>query len=144
MKTPTHIYIDDRSKAHALTQKVLEQFPSVPKTIVYDTKAFIKEHNKRENALTNGKKVIFLTVNKGRFLKKCPGTKKYICCGYQILHQASQCSMDCTYCILQSYFNNPLITFFTNLDEMFRELDPNLSKRISETHSFSSVITFSV
>lgn len=55
-----------------------------------------------------GKEYLLLTQNKGAFIKKCPGTKDYICCGYQILHIGTFCTMDCSYCILQAYFHPPV------------------------------------
>ncbi|MBU1864189.1 MAG: DNA photolyase, partial [Candidatus Omnitrophica bacterium] len=125
---PKTIYLDDRAREYPLTKTIRKRFPTVPVQIVKDSKSFIKEFNKRKNAISEGKRSLFLTINKGKFIKKCPGTKQYLCCGYQILHQASQCTLDCSYCILQSYFNNPLITIFTNLDDLFHALDKTLDK----------------
>ena len=53
----------------------------------------------------------------GEALKPCPGTTKHICCGYQILHVGTNCPMDCSYCILQSYFNQPGLRVFGNIEE---------------------------
>lgn len=64
-----------------------------------------------------GKDVLHLLSYKGQFLKPCPGTRNYICCGYRVLNVGTNCPMDCSYCILQSYFNNPDLRVFTNLDE---------------------------
>lgn len=125
---PKHIYIDDRVKSSELCKKIMAKFPETPQTLISDTNSFIKEMNKRPDAVSWGKEVLFLTENKGHFVKKCPGTRNYICCGYQILHPASQCNYDCSYCILQAYFNNPMITVFTNLGEMFQELDQEIDK----------------
>jgi spore photoproduct lyase len=76
-----------------------------------------------------GKDVLHLLSYKGEFLKPCPGTKNYICCGYQILNVGTNCPMDCSYCILQAYFNNPNLRIFTNLNEQIRtvlhEVDSN-------------------
>lgn len=69
-----------------------------------------------------GKRVLLLARNKGPFLKDCPGTRHYTCCGYEILHVGSYCSMDCAYCILQSYFHPPLLTYFVNHDDMREQL----------------------
>lgn len=77
--------------------------------------------------IQKGKEILVLTRNKGRFIKKCPGTQYYTCCGYQILHIGSFCSMDCTYCILQSYFHPPVCQFFVNHKDLFAELDASLS-----------------
>jgi spore photoproduct lyase len=68
------------------------------------------------------KQVLYLTRNKGGFLKPCPGTREYTCCDYQILHVASYCTMDCAYCILQRYFHPPLLQFFVNREDLDAEL----------------------
>jgi DNA repair photolyase len=64
-----------------------------------------------------GKGVLHIVRFKGAFLKPCPGTKAYICCGYQVLNIGTNCPMDCSYCILQAYFNQPNLRVFANLDE---------------------------
>lgn len=83
-----------------------------------------------------GKTTLHLQAHKGEILKPCPGTREYICCGYQILHMAANCPLDCSYCILQSYFNQPNLRVFVNLkerlEEVFRKIDsePNRIFRI--------------
>ncbi len=64
-----------------------------------------------------GKNVLHFLNYKGEFLKPCPGTREYICCGYQILNVATNCPLNCSYCILQYYFNNPHLRVHTNLAE---------------------------
>jgi spore photoproduct lyase len=64
----------------------------------------------------------------GRFLKSCPGTRHYHCCGYRILHFGTQCTLDCTYCILQAYLNQPNLRIFGNIDEMLQELSDELEQ----------------
>lgn len=59
---------------------------------------------------------------KGRFWRSCPGTKIYECCGYQIVHIGTQCSLDCTYCILQSYFESPNLRIFGNTEDLLAEV----------------------
>ncbi len=66
------------------------------------------------------KQTLYFLNHKGRFLKPCPGTSGYICCGYKILHVGTNCPMDCSYCILQTYFNQPGLRVFANL---YEELD---------------------
>lgn len=58
----------------------------------------------------------------GEFLKPCPGTKSYICCGYQILNVGTNCPLDCSYCILQAYFNQPSLRVFVNLEQKLEEI----------------------
>jgi spore photoproduct lyase len=70
--------------------------------------------------------VLEVVAFRGRFLKFCPGTHHYFCCGYQILHFGTQCSLGCTYCILQAYLNQPNLRLFGNTDELFEELNREL------------------
>ena len=72
--------------------------------IVPDAQAVYDDVSAATDPVARGKKVLFLTRNRGAFLKDCPGTRAYTCCGYKILHIGSFCQMDCTYCILQTYF----------------------------------------
>ena len=75
-----------------------------------------------------GKTVLYLTFNRGAFIKSCPGTRSYTCCGYQILHIGTFCHMDCTYCILQSYFHPPVLQYFVNHKDLFSELQAVFSE----------------
>ena len=63
---------------------------------------------------------------RGRLLKSCPGTRHYFCCGYRILHFGMQCSLGCTYCILQTYLNQPNLRLFGNVDEILQTLSEDL------------------
>ncbi len=75
---------------------------------------------------------------RGRFLRQCPGTRHYLCCGYRILHIGMQCSLECTYCILQAYFNEPNLRLFGNTDEMLRLLADELESHPHELHRFGT------
>ena len=76
-----------------------------------------------DDPVQKGKEILFLTRNKGAFVRKCPGTRHYTCCGYMILHVGTFCTMDCAYCILQSYFHPPVLQYFVNHEDMLAELD---------------------
>jgi len=78
--------------------------------------------------LALGKKHLYLCRNRGDFFKPCPGTAEYQCCRYQVLNVGMNCPMDCVYCILQAYLNQPWITAFVNIDDLFREVDAVLSR----------------
>ena len=69
------------------------------------------------------KEVLYLTRNRGAFVRDCPGTSHYTCCGYRILHIGTFCTMDCAYCILQSYFHPPVLQYFVNHAALFSSLD---------------------
>jgi len=84
---------------------------------------------KAEDYPDMGKKTLHLLEYSGELLKPCPGTTNHICCGYQILNLATNCPLDCSYCILQSYFNEPNLRVFANieerLEEVFNHIDNN-------------------
>ncbi len=73
--------------------------------------------------IQEGKRVLYLTRNKGAFIRQCPGTRHYTCCGYKILHIGTFCTMDCSYCILQSYFHPPVLQHFVNYTDLNAELE---------------------
>ena len=75
-----------------------------------------------QDPVSAGKQVLYLTRNRGAFVKSCPGTRQYLCCDYQILHIGTYCSMDCSYCIMQSYFHPPVLQLFVNQDQLRTEL----------------------
>jgi spore photoproduct lyase len=76
-----------------------------------------------------GKHHIFITNAKGEHFKVCPGTPApYLCCYYWTLHAATNCPYDCTYCILQYYLNNPLLTVFANQDELMDQIRQRIAE----------------
>ncbi|WP_028583189.1 SPL family radical SAM protein [Desulfogranum mediterraneum] len=78
--------------------------------------------------LDQGKRHLLLCRNRGVIFKPCPGTREYTCCDYQVLNIGMNCPMDCVYCILQAYLNNPWLSFFVNVDDLVADLDRVLLK----------------
>ncbi len=101
-----------------MTEKVLKAFPDLPVEWVDQTSFLFGQET-----LSESKKTLYLTRFKGELIRPCPGTRDYICCGYRILHIGSNCPMDCSYCILQAYFNQPFIRLFVNTEELFLQLE---------------------
>jgi len=118
------IFINRASLKSPLAEKVCNTLTGVP-VIETDNDEFINEIMAEESdPVGYGKKVIYITRNEGDFLKKCPGTKKAVCCNYYILNLVTNCPLDCTYCILQQYLqNNPVIKIFSNIEDLFSEVD---------------------
>ncbi len=106
------IILEGGALRYDLGRMVLRSLPGIPVQKTMGT-----GERPGPNDLTTGKETIHLLPFKGEFLKPCPGTREYICCGYQILNLATNCPLDCTYCILQSYINKPHLRVFVNLEE---------------------------
>jgi spore photoproduct lyase len=125
--TIEQLYVDNDLKEHPQTVEMAEHLGLTP--VALDDRSRLFDSLKREDdPWRRGKKVLLLTRNRGAFIKACPGTRGYLCCGYRILHIGTYCTMDCSYCILQSYFHPPLLHYFINQDDMFAELDDALSQ----------------
>ncbi len=124
MSSILELYIHQRVVDNPQTEAIRVQFDNIPCHIVQDSKAvYQRVLNGSPDTIQQGKKVLFVTENKGAFLKSCPGTRAYTCCGYKILNIGTFCTLDCSYCILQSYFHPPVLQYFVNHDDLFPELD---------------------
>lgn len=111
------VVVEKEASQHVYTGKVLGKLPHIPVS-------FLRGEPERTGTANcdMGKDTLHLLPYKGEFLKPCPGTKEYICCGYQILNVATNCPLDCSYCILQSYFNQPNLRVHVNLEQGLRRV----------------------
>lgn len=116
------IYVNNSVSQLAKTKNILQKLNT--KNIVYFNE--LEEIRQRFSSvsLTEGKKTIVLTDYKGKIVKSCPGTdESYLCCKYIIINQITNCPLECTYCILQTYTNSPYITIYPDTNKIFKELD---------------------
>jgi len=115
------LYID-RQVADSPQIRLIADRLGLEGKVVPDAQAVYDDVSGTTDPVRRGKKVLFLTRNKGSFIRACPGTRAYTCCGYEILHIGTFCQMDCAYCILQSYFHPPVLQYFVNHQDLFKEL----------------------
>ena len=119
MSGPTikKVLVEKEAFRYPLTKRVLSRLPGVPVQVIDDPEILNAQIISSKQKTKMGKDTLYLLYYKGEFFKPCPGTKNYICCGYQILNVATNCPLNCSYCILQSYFNQPYLRVFVNLEE---------------------------
>jgi spore photoproduct lyase len=111
------IYIDEQVFNDEITRNVLRYYPSVAQKIISG------KEDLPNLTITEGKRTLWLTRFKGNFLKPCPGTaEQYRCCNYLVINETTNCPIDCTYCILQNYINNPALTVYTNYAKILEEI----------------------
>ncbi len=122
MFVPDKIFIEDAVKDLPLTRQIIEKCSRVPCELVPSAKEFIRDYQERSTHQLHEKNTLLLCHNKGRFLEPCPGTRQYLCCGYTILNIGTGCPLRCSYCVLLAYLNNPFITIYANLHDMWDEL----------------------
>ncbi len=119
----SRVYIHKDSLGSAVAKRVLELFPSDSVQVVNDQP--LKEKNGRLSAedFEASKRALYLAPFKGQFFKRCPGARPgLLCCNYFVLNLGQQCDMNCSYCYLQSFINNPVLTIYTNFDQALNEL----------------------
>ena len=121
--TIKQLFIDREIAGLPQVQAIRNRLNGVPAVTMQHLQDVFKTVSDARDPIQKGKEVLVLTRNRGGFVRKCPGTRCYTCCGYMILHIGTFCSMDCSYCILQSYFHPPVLQYFVKHDDMFRELD---------------------
>ncbi len=119
------IYIDERSLDSDISRQILSAYPNASVQIVAPEKI---ETDLFAGDLSSGKRRILLTVQQGGFVKPCPATRPpYLCCRYTVINQSNQCPMDCTYCVLQGYLERYVLVIYTNLQDMYRNIDAMLA-----------------
>jgi spore photoproduct lyase len=108
------VLVEEGANAHLMTGKILSRLRdcAVFKAVPGDDSA----------TSPWDKETLRLLAFHGAFLKPCPGTKSYICCGYRILNVGTHCPLDCSYCILQAYLNQPALRIHVNLEQKLEEI----------------------
>lgn len=121
---PQVIYLDPQVKHLPVTKRILKKYPKLPVHHVEHRRdiKFPQNH-------THAKKQLYIARHQGQAIKTCQGMGDYVCCQYHTIALVSDCHLECTYCILQDYLkNNPVITMYANVDEIFEQIASQLSK----------------
>jgi spore photoproduct lyase len=120
---PQEVFVEKASIDYPLTKRILRNIGQVPVRIIENSLELIEKAQASRDAIGEGKKYLLIKSQEGKFLKPCPCTPSYIGCNYHIINLQLNCPLDCTYCILQHYLTNPLITVHVNLEDLWDELD---------------------
>ena len=121
------IYLDEKAENDWVTQNVLKNLSDLPVERVTDKRSLIKQFLSLSDPIGTGKKNLLITPFYGKRLKPCPGTSNHICCGYHVVNTITNCPMDCSYCVLQGYLNNPFLTLYSNWEDLLEEIEAFLS-----------------
>lgn len=113
---PSQIYINKDCVNYSITRRIIDHYKNTEKKEIDSIRDvdFFKSFK--------NKSVLYLTKNRGEFVKKCPGTKGVVCCNYHTINLVTGCTIDCSYCILQAYLNNNSIRINVNLEDLWAEL----------------------
>ena len=117
---PTHLHgisrvvIDAAVADTPIARRVRERLPHIEPEILDEGQALAPGLERED--------ILYLKRYLGRFLRHCPGTSHYRCCGYQIIHIGENCPLRCSYCILQAYFQDRVLKVWANQDDLWTEL----------------------
>jgi spore photoproduct lyase len=87
---------------------------------------------------TLGAERVIVARHRGSFLRPCPATPSYNCCGLNIFHFGQGCLLDCSYCVLKSYLATRATTLFGNVDEGLATLEEALKRLPGDLPGFES------
>ena len=123
---PQHLWIDRDVLESPITEHVRRILPHTPTSIIEGPPP-LPAPDTQAARMTLSKKHLYLTAQRGRYIRPCPGAASrhdngQLCCGYTIVDVVSNCNYDCTYCYLQTYINAPYTTIYANVDALFDEL----------------------
>jgi spore photoproduct lyase len=128
------VWIDDEAEGYPQTDRILGRLDGAK--IVFGER--VRDRNRAialsKDPFEPGKRILRLMKHKGAFVKPCPGTPEYLCCGLEILHIGQGCPMDCRYCALQVYFNRPVLEVFVNVEDMLEGLTGHLESNLAQFH----------
>lgn len=116
------IYIEKKYKGHVNVNRILSRLNKT--SIEYVDNLFDLIKSKPVVYYPGDRsKVLFLGGIHGNILKKCPGSLGHICCNYYVINLYIGCPLNCTYCILQEYLNQPFIIINIDLENIFQSLN---------------------
>ena len=119
---PERVYLEKGVEDYAFAQALLERVPSAAREIVPDKRILFEEIRKYPDPLGAGKRFLFLARDRGRAFKPFPNPEGAISCEFHSLHLMEGCDLECSYCILQAYLTNPLLTVYVNVEEILENL----------------------
>ncbi len=129
---PRKIYLEKEAQDFPDVGRILSRLPGVP---VEQKRLSLKRGLSpfSRDAIGAGKRSLLLARDRGRAFKPFPTPEGTISCNFYSLHLVEGCDLECSYCILQAYLTNPLLTVYVNTEEILANLEKFLSVHPNET-----------
>lgn len=133
---PQKIYIEKAALNSACAGRILSRLPGVPVEEIDGVRPLIQSLRQKPDPIGEGKRYLLLAQDRGRAFKPFPNPEGAVSCQFHSLHLVEGCDLECSYCILQTYLTNPLLTVYVNVEEILEGLEsylksnPNQSFRI--------------
>ena len=121
---PEKIYYESDTADTELISRLKINYPASEFTAIRSMKQFLSDVDYSIKDYNNRNKSIIVTREKYDFVKRCPCTKKCVCCDYNIFNLGFGCPYECVYCYLQEYSNVPGIILQANIGDYLEHLQP--------------------
>ena len=117
-----HIYIESHLLDHPKTKLILERLQHTGEISQFDNiHTLIKSSHQVYHPSDRSKNLVLSSI-RGEILRKCPGTHGHICCNYHVINQYIGCPVNCAYCILQGYLNQPFTIINVDIENILETL----------------------
>jgi spore photoproduct lyase len=124
---PDRIYVEAEVADEPVTLSVLAQARGIPVEYL-QTREQMQSLQDARPTWAQAKRQLVLARHRGKFLKGCQGcTDCRVHCNYFTVTYATNCHLECTYCILQAYLNNPFMRVYANIPDLIAELETAFS-----------------
>lgn len=112
---PQQILVERSVADLPLTRRILRSLPRIPVATIEDFR-----ERKNPQPITPAKRLLTLARARGEAVKPFPKINGALNFNDFVFNPVSNCHLECSYCILQSYlFNNPGLTIMANLEFFF-------------------------
>ena len=119
---PSKIIVHEDSWNDEATSEILSRLQEIPVHTTQDIDSVLSGYDEYPDPRASAKRTLILARYPGRFMKACPGSGAEVCCNYQVINLISNCHFECSYCVLQSYLNNPSLIVYTNVEDLLNEV----------------------
>lgn len=126
---PQKVLIEEAVRDHGRVAEILSRLSGVPTEEVRNPKTLVDRFQKTSDPIGEGKRSLLLARDRGRAFKPFPTPEGTLSSDFYSLHLVEGCDLECSYCILQAYLTNPLLTVYVNTEEVLGRLDSFLKGR---------------
>ncbi|MCB1174824.1 MAG: hypothetical protein KDK39_14735 [Leptospiraceae bacterium] len=117
------IWIADAVKDTVVAQRVASRVGAQTRVEYIADPASLMAERQRAGSPLDHQSELLVHTSPGRWIASCPGSDGMVCCQYFVINFGLGCLFDCHYCYLQTFLNNPLMSIFANLEDLYAELE---------------------
>ena len=130
---PQKVYIEKAARDFPAGRKILSRLSGVPTEEIKNARDLIESLRRAPDPIGEGKRSLLLAVDRGRAFKPFPTPEGTLSCNFYSLYLMEGCDLECSYCILQTYLTNPLLTVYVNVEEILDGVESHLKSNPNQS-----------